>query len=135
MNTIILIVLALLIAGCSTINLQDPAQRLAIQYATAKFIEKGETQKRAAAIIEEADKAKTFFDVQGVPLSDIKSRIIERVRDRGLSPADTLLATALIDAVEMKIAEDIGRGIIGPDDKIRINWALDLIKKAAAVYL
>ena len=135
MKTLLIIFLAFVLGACSTIDLQNPAHRIAIQYATAKFIEQGETQKRAQGVISEIEQAQIFFDVQGVPLSDIKARIIERVRYRGLSPADTLLATALIDAVELKIAEDIGRGVINPDDKIRINAALDLIKQAAEVYL
>ena len=135
MKTLLIIILASMLGACSTIDLQNPAHRIAIQYATSKFIEQGESQKRAEAVIAEVEQAKTLIDMQAVPLSDIKARIIQRVSDRGLSPADTLLATALIDVVNLKIAEDIDNGVIGANDKIRINSALELIKQAATVYL
>ena len=135
MKKIILCLLILTLSACSTVNFQSPAHKLAIQYAVGKFIEAGDASKRAAAIISEVTNAQTLIDLQQVPIADVKLAVLRRVADRGLSVADTMLASALIDIVEAQITADISKGIISKDETIRVNAFLDIVKQAAGIYL
>lgn len=135
MKTILFLGLMLSVSGCSLVSFEDSASKLAIQYATAKYIEQGNVQKRAMEIIAEVDRATAFLDVQSVPVADLKRRVIERVAVSGLSTADTLLATALIDTIDVEIGRHVKTGVISDDEKVRVNGVLNIIRRTAAIYL
>lgn len=137
MSKLILIFsLVFCLSACSSIDTQDPSQRLVFQYSTAKFIERSdEPKERATRIIEEIDMVRAFIDFQGAPLTELKERIVQRALDRGLTPADMILVNGLIAEVEIRIAKYMDDGIIDEDETMRINAVLNLIEQAAAVYL
>lgn len=131
----ILFISILLSTGCSTFNIQDPSHKLAIQYATGQYIEQGNTVVRAEKVIAYAEEAKTLLDFQGFSVTAIKDRLKERVMAEGLSPSDSLLALTLIDMVQVKVNQDINKGIIDPTTKVTLNEVLNAIISVSKMYL
>lgn len=128
------IALAISLGGCTAIEQSPVTAKLATQYATLKVIGEGDdSAERAATIREIAADAKRFLDHDAVTLPGLHAAVMERVDMGSLSPADRLLANALIGAVvaELEARLGSGPGMIPPDDLYQIAEVLDWVIEAA----
>ena len=135
MNKFIMLLALLFLVGCSGLDLRDPVQRVGVQYAIGKAIEASDDPvKLSNDIISEAEQFKSFLAVQAVPITEIRDRVRQRIIDKGYSPADTVLAIAVLDTVELEISKAVESGRIPPDKTTSINAFLDLVINVAGWY-
>jgi len=126
-----LVAASVLATGCASLGNQT--ETLVVQYAVLKVTE--DKPATAAKVIEIANDAKTFFDVEFVSVANVKAAILKRISKLDLDAADTLLANALVDAVAADLEGKVGAGLISPEAKIRVNKVLDAVITAASLSL
>ena len=137
MKKILLLLVIVFISACSTLNMQDPAHKLAVQYATGKFIERTPVFGRVGAarkVIAYAESAKQLFDFERKSLVDIEAELLRRLATERLSISDRALATALIQSVADNIEQKTNIGVIDDEKKVTVNEILNAIIVAANWY-
>jgi len=137
MKKLLILLMVLAFSACSTFNIQDPVHKLAVQYATGKFIESTPTYGRVATarrVISYAQRAKQLFDVERKSILLIEQELLERLNKERLSPADRTLAVALITSVADNIEKKIDVGVLNEDEKVTVNEILNAIITTAEWY-
>lgn len=123
-------------SGCTALTQSSATAKLAVEYATLKVIENSAPEARAARrakINQIAKDAKTFVSGQSVTLALLDAAIRKNVDFSKLSPADALLANALIDAVIQELQTRVGTGLLDPAQVLAVNAVLDWVIEATAV--
>lgn len=129
-----LILSLILLSGCASFNSGGGAERLAITYATMKYVESGDQpSERAERVIRVAEDAKSFLDTGTASLDLLQAAVVERL-PADLSPADRLLANALIQTVVGELQARVGSGIIPPDQVYQVSTVLGIVIDAAEAY-
>lgn len=128
-----LLVLTLLISGCSLLNFKtDPSARLAVTFATLKVIEQGDNPElRAQRVAEIAEEARAFVETDMLSLDQLETALLMRLADEDLSPSDRLLADALISAVIAELEARVGSGFLTPEQKLTVGEVLGWVSAAA----
>lgn len=123
---------AILATGCSVLSQPaTPTETLVVQYVTLKVVD-GDPAT-AAKVIDIAKEARSYFDNELVSVAIVREAVLKRVSKLDLDAADTLLATALVDAVASELQARVGEGLIAPDAKVRVNQVLDAVVQAASL--
>lgn len=140
----LLIVFAISSAGCSFLTKPEnqPIAKITVQFATLKYIEQAGDKD---AQIARAQRIKSIAaDVQSLVKSDEQSTIPaldtlvrSKVPWDKLSPADTILATNLIDVIEAELMRRLGvsgqPGVLSPDQMIVISDMVNWVSEAATL--
>lgn len=131
-----LICLAIVLPGCQSVQVNSVASKLAVQYAVMKTIEADSNHlaDRAAKIREVAAEAESFFDNGTATLGALESAVRQRIAALHLSPADALLADALVGAVVAELQARVGAGQIPADELYQVRTVLGWIVDAAELY-
>jgi len=130
-TAIALFLMVLTLTGCESM----PQQKLIVQVSAMKYIEDGEDRAgRAAAVIEEVQRAKVLIDFDGVTLDQIKGAVLDRLKERSLNPSDMLLAMAIVDMASAELDVKLGAGILSPEQKVTVNEVLGWVEQAASFY-
>jgi uncharacterized lipoprotein YajG len=126
------LVATLLLVGCSS----NPTAReealigLTVQYATAKYIE--ERPESRERIVSVATAAKGIVDGDAsVTLLVLQEFVGGELDKAGLSPADRVLANALVSLIVAELQAKVGEGLLEPDQRLRVAKILDLVIAAA----
>lgn len=126
--------------GCGSTKINDGnndlVEKLAVQVAVMKYIE-GEADRAGAAerVISAVEDAVIFMDSDGVSIALLKERAMKRLLERGLSPSDYLIASAIIEAVDIELKDRVGDGILDAEKRVTVNLVLGWVAQAASVYL
>jgi hypothetical protein len=129
-----LILSLLLLTGCASFNSGGGAERLAITYATMKYVESSnQPAERAERVIAVAEEAKSFLDTGTASLDLLQAAVVERL-PADLSAADRLLANALIQTIVAELQTRVGAGIIPPDQAYQVSTVLGIVIDAAEAY-
>jgi hypothetical protein len=139
----IVVTLALTLLSCGCAILEDPmTERLLVQVATGKVIEKGQTvaerNDRAQRIMEIAGDARYWLAFDTSNLGDLRGLLVDRVGELNLSPSDRILALGLIDVVLIKLNDRTIDGTpiqVPPDYRYRIDSVFQWVEEAAATYI
>lgn len=125
-----------LLAGCATFTQNLPVEQLVVEFATLKTIEQGKTtadrQTRAARIVAIATGAKTIVDTGNTTVAALQAAIEARVAKLGLSPADSLLAEALVQAVIAEVNKRVTSGVLSPDTAVQVDTVLGWVITTAS---
>lgn len=118
---------------------QSIAQQVAIQYATAKFIEDKHADtdraKRAADVIKAAEAVKAFASGETVTIATLQAKGLELVAGSNLGLADKALANTLVVVVVQELQSRVNAGVLSDDDRIKVVTVLDSIIAAANAYV
>lgn len=137
---ILVCIAGIVLAGCKTTPTQTQtiAASIAVKYATAKYIEKaGEPalqKARAARVVAVVDQ------IEGLASGDVQvtvDALVAYVAQRlpvDLSPADRVLAGALIDAAAAELKARIGEGTLPKDGLLQVRSVLQWVREGAAPY-
>lgn len=115
---------------------QKIAARLAVSYATAKYIERAnpsaqpERARRIRAVVEQVEKASTG---ESVTIAALRAYIVEKL-PADLSPADKFLAGQLIDVATEELQARVGIGAIPPDKLVKVREVLGWVLEATYAY-
>ncbi len=124
------------LTACASFQQNLASEKVVVQYATMKFIEADLEDRagRAAKIREVAADAKSFFDggVATVPM--LEQAVRDRVVPLQLSPADRVLAAALIDTVVAELQTRVGKGLVPADQAYQVSTVLGWIVDATEFY-
>lgn len=132
--------LVFMLAGCAAPGSQQSlVERLAVQTATMKYVEREQDPaaraERAARVVAIVDQARVWLDTDGVTLADLQAAAIRRLQEKNLEPSDLLLATALVELVATELNTRIGEGVLDPEKKVTINTFLSWVEQAARFYV
>lgn len=125
---VVLIVAMLSLAGCSS----NPSAReeaiigLSVQYATAKYIERKPSSSKNIVAVAQAAKDLIGGDATAtlLTLQEVVSGELDKL---SLSPADRVLANALVQLIVAEIQAKVGDGLLDPSQRVRIATILDLV--------
>lgn len=129
------------LAGCASLGEKDTrantAAKVFTQYAVAKYLEKKDsdfTRAKAADNIRGVSRdVLAVIDAQGsadINIPFLKSYALAQINKAGLSPADSLLATSLLDLIVTELSERIGNGTLSPDALVSVKQVLGWIIEA-----
>jgi len=112
------------------------AAHLAVSYATAKYIEKGGAgaPARAQRVIDVADAIEAAATGESVTIAALKALVLAKLPG-SLSPADRVLANALIDAVLAELEARIGDGVLKPDQLVKVREVLKWVREGASQFV
>ncbi len=121
--------------GCTTFGNNVAAEKLVVQYATMKVVEsdKDSTAERAAKINEIATAAQSFFDSDTATVALLRAEVQKRLPP-DLSPADKMLAGALIDTVVTELQARVGEGLVPEEKRYQVSVVLGWIREATGFY-
>lgn len=124
--------IALMLGACSS----NPTARdealigVAVQYGVAKYIEQkpgsGENIVRIAT-----DLKSIAGGDASVTLLTLQEFVGQELGKLSLSPADRVLANALVSLVVAELQAKVGEGLLEPDQRVRVVQIMDLIIAAA----
>lgn len=117
---LILVACALSLTGCATSV--SPAARLPVQFATMKVIESSD-RITAEGVLRYVDLARSVVDRDVVAVADV---VLRELDAEGLSPADKLLAQAIILEIQARL-QDTGTG----DSTLSLLEVLSWVEAAA----
>lgn len=131
---------AMLLSACGSLSLNtgSASTKLVVQVATMKYIERedlpAERAARAAEITRGVDAVSVMLDMEGVTVADLKAKALERIAAADLEASDKLALTALVDMINVELDEEVGDGVISPDQRVTVNAVLSWVKQAASFY-
>ena len=122
-----------LTAGCKSGN--TVAARLAVSYATAKYIEKA----GPSGVVERVQRIRAMLDTleklssgEMVTIDALKAYVAQRLDH--LSPADRVLAGALIDAAVAELEARVGSGVLDPEKLVKVREVLAWVREGTNVF-
>lgn len=130
---------ALTFAGCASLGTatQQTAEQLVVEYATLKVIGSGSTtalrQAKAAQILSIASTAQVDVANPAATLATVTAQVAVRIAALNLSPADQLVANALVQVVTDDLAAKIGTGVLNPEQVTSVNTVLGWVVQAASM--
>ena len=116
------------LVGCSMLDKHQASAKLAIQYATIKYID-GSDDKRERTLKVTANARE--LAATGATLDAIDQAIRDSIDWNKLDDADKLLANALLDIVGEELKARIGEGTLDPDQVLAVEAVLGWIEEAA----
>lgn len=122
--------------GCTLFRDNPSAARLAIQYSVAKFSEQSSAdhrQERLNNVKRVAMEVKAIADKESTSLVLLRSAVMVEVAKLHLSPADTVLASGLVDLIAEQLTKRIGDGVLKPEDKLVVKDVMDWVIEAAVL--
>lgn len=134
------IALACALTGCKTAPGQsNVAARVAVTYATAKYIEKadpGEEQaRRAQRIVAVLDQIEGLAGGDSSVTVDLLRAYVAQRLPADLSQADRLLAGTLIDVATQELRARIGEGVLSETSLLKVREVLQWVREGATSYL
>lgn len=128
--------------GCATFEKNANSERLLVQVATMKVIERGDTPEaralKAQRITSIASDAKSWLHTESVTVDLLKSRVSARLDALHLQPSDRLLADVLVQTVVDELTTRMVNGAhvpVPPEQFVyQVDTVLGWIIDAAKVY-
>lgn len=124
--------------GCATLEKSPNTAKLVTQYAVMKFAEQSSDERRVeriANVRKIAEDVKSLAANQTVSVPGLQAAVMAQVAKLGLSPADSFLASALVQVVADELAAKIGDGVISPEKMLVVSqvmdWVIDATKLIA----
>lgn len=115
--TVTLFAAALLLAGCSILQDNQPTARLTVQYATLKVID-GDLDKRDR-VVEIAERAlDRLDDTPEATVHAVVGEVREQVPWSNLDAADKILIDALLTELESRLIERYGDGVLSEEARL-----------------
>lgn len=116
------------LSGCASTPdaRQDAIVTIAVQYATAKYIEERPNSRENIVRIAEGVKALVGGDATAT-LITLQEFVGGELDKAGLSPADRVLANALVGLIVAELQAKVGEGLIPADQRVRVAAILDLV--------
>lgn len=112
------------------------AARVAVQYAVGKYVEKQSPATKAETvrrIISTVELVSSMAENESVTIDSLRAYVATRLGEK-LSPADRLLAGAIIDAAAVELKARVGDGVLKPDQLVKVREVLSWVAEAAAAY-
>jgi len=138
-KALVMLIVCAVLSGCASLSAFLDSlgeQKLAVQYATMKYIESaGDDQAQAAR----AARVRVVVDQVEVRLTDSASigalrALVESKLPADLPASDRLLAGALLDAVVAELEGKVDDGLLGPDELLAVQRVLGFVRDATAYF-
>lgn len=114
------------------------AQQITVQYATGKFIEAagtaGARASRAADVKSVAESVRKVAASDSASIGALSQLAMAKVAAAKLTPADRLLAQALVAAVTDELSKRVAGGVLDADARVAVGRLLDWVSAAADAY-
>lgn len=124
------ILVLVFLVGCSVLDQHQAGAKLAIQFATLKYID-GSDDKRER-VLEVVTNARELA-ATATTLDALHQAVRESINWDRLDDADKLLASNLLDLIRDELKARFDSELLDPDQIVAVNRALDWIQEAAAL--
>lgn len=122
-------------SACASFNQNQRTMQLTVQYATLKYLEKFDVAERPAHVQRIKDIAAAVKAVaagtQAVSVVLLQDAVNVQLEKAGLSPADRLLASGLVQMLVQEIQARVGTGLLKSDEVVQVVQVLDWVSLAA----
>lgn len=122
-------------SACASFNQNQGTMQLTVQYATLKYLEKfdvAELPAHAQRIKDIAAAVKAVAaGTQAVSVVLLQDAVNVQLEKAGLSPADRLLASGLVQMLVQEIQARVGTGLLKSDEVVQVVQVLDWVSLAA----
>ena len=125
-----MVLVLVFLVGCSILDKHQASAKLAVQYATMKYID-GDADKRDRTLKVTANARE--LAATGATLDAIHLAIRDSIDWNKLDDADKLLAVNLLNMVRDELKARFGDGVLDPDQVLAVNAVLDWIDEAATL--
>lgn len=128
------IVVVFALAGCSVLQSLEPdTKQLAVQYATLKAVD-GDPAK-AARVVDLVREGRQYVTADAsVSVAALYDGVRDRINWQSLDPADRILIEAILTRARDRLQDEIGVGLLDPDQRLQVLTVLDWIEAAASGY-
>lgn len=116
------------LVGCSILDEHQASAKLAIQYATLKYVD-GDADKRDRVLKVTANARELAATAS--TLDALDQAVRDSIDWSKLDDADKLLATNLLDLIREELRARFGDGVLNPDQVVAVKRVLDWIDEAA----
>lgn len=119
-----------LIAGCATIQENESTARVAVQYATIKILD-GDPEK-ADKVEQIAEEVKAYASGEKpVTVDALIEKAATYIPWEDLDDADTLLVTALLEEIRVRLKERLGDDFVPEDLRVTVDMVAGWVLEAA----
>lgn len=134
-NLVLALVLAFLLAGCTSFQENPAAASLGITYATQKYIERdtADPAGRAARVRTVAEEALALATDDQATVAAIRRLVVASLPD-DLSVADRNLANGLIAMIVQEVERRVDRGLVEGDELVTAAAILQVVINATLDY-
>lgn len=116
------------LVGCSILDQHQASAKLAIQFATLKYIDNDDDKAaRVQAVVLNARELAATAST----LDALDEAVRGSIDWSKLDDADKLLASSLLDMIREELRARFGDGALNPEQVVAINKVLDWIDEAA----
>lgn len=129
------LILSFTLLGCATFNQHQGTAKLVTQYAVMKFAEQSSAERRderIANVRKVAEGVKAVVGNEAVSIEGLQSLVGDQIAKLNLSPADTFLALALVQAISDELKVKVGEGVLTAEQKVQVSEVMDWVIQAAA---
>ncbi len=132
-SKIVAFLVLVFMVGCSVLDNHQASAKLAVQYATLKYID-GDAHKRERVIVQVA-RAEELANV-AASLDALADAVRQEIPFDEMDAADAVLVNGLVDALEEELKarfpEDDGSGgVLDPEQIVAVKSVLGWIYEAA----
>lgn len=123
----------MLMSACASLERHEASFRLITQYAVLKFIEQAPAdhrEQRAERIFSIATSLKPLVSGD-TSLELLQGAVALQLDQASLSPADRVLANALVLAIVDEARIRIGEGVLTADQRMKVEQVLDWVISAS----
>lgn len=130
MKYALIILIALTFAGCAVLSDKDPiAQKIAVQYATAKVI--GDDREKAVKLVGWVEEAEVYINSEvEVRIDILEQALRDRIDWNNLDAQETLIVDSILMESRLRLVDQIGAGALDPESLIKLSIVLGWIKEA-----
>lgn len=133
---LILLTLSSSLFGCQFFKDSPATAKLVVQYSVAKFAEQSGVEARQSRVdnikrVALQVRSVASDDSTTIPL--LKELAVVQLGKLHLSPADTVLASGLIDVIAEQLNLKIGDGLLKAEDKLVVSQVMDWVVEAATI--
>lgn len=123
-----------LLSGCAFLQENPDTAKLTTQYATAKVID-GETD-RAQRIIDIVSEARATVGKDAVStVAALDAFVRSKINWSSLAPEDSILIDAVLANAADRLEQEIGAGLLSPDQRVLLDTFLGWIEDTARRYV
>lgn len=116
------------LVGCSILDQHQASAKLAIQYATLKYVD--DDQDKRDRVLDVVANARELAATAST-LDALHEAIHQSISWDRLDDADKLLASNLLDMIRDELKARFDSDVLNPDQVVAVNTVLDWVEEAA----
>lgn len=136
MRKIILLITALTLSACATLDKHSAIVELAVSQAAMRYIEEAHPTNRvdrARKVLSTIKQIRTVASGEGITITQLASIALAAIPS-DLGPADRALALSVVNIASQELRNKLGDEVLTSDKMTQVLGVLNSIENAARIY-